>query len=280
LGDFALLKNECFDILNAKKLFVFDMDGTIYLGNNIFPFAVKFINNLRKAGKKVLFFTNNASHTCDFYIEKLTKAGFSPQADEILTSGDVTAQFLIENRPASRVYLLGAPELAEDFKRKGIFLLNGDEESADIVVSSFDISLTYKKLSNACRFIFGGAEYLSTHPDNTCPVENGFIPDSGAISACITAATGVPPKFFGKPCALTVDAIEKHTGIQREDICFFGDRLYTDIAVATRNAKDGKRGTGVLVLTGETKKEDIEGSSDIPDLVFESLDSVNDLMFG
>ena len=85
-------------LLEQKKLYIFDMDGTIYLGNRVFPFAIRFIKNLRKSGKRVLFFTNNASHSPAFYMEKLTRLGFEPTADEIMTSGDVTAEFLLRHR--------------------------------------------------------------------------------------------------------------------------------------------------------------------------------------
>ena len=189
----------CKETLDSKKLYIFDMDGTIYLGYQVFPYAIRFINNLRAAGKKVLFFTNNASHTTEFYVQKLTKLGFSPTPDEIMTSGDVTIEFLKRHRAGKSVYLVGTPELVENFRENGIPMLEGNEEKADIVVTSFDTTLTYEKMDNACRLVRNGAEYLSTHPDFNCPTETGFIPDSGAIAAFVTASTGKVPTYFGKP---------------------------------------------------------------------------------
>ncbi|MBE6634558.1 MAG: HAD family hydrolase, partial [Ruminococcaceae bacterium] len=177
--------------LRNKKLFIFDMDGTIYLGNRVFPFAIRFIQNLRKAGKRVLFFTNNASHSPAFYLEKLTRLGFAPTPDEIMTSGDVTIEFLKRHRANQSVYLVGTPELTETFAEAGIPLIDGSETDADIVITSFDTTLTYEKADRACRMVRNGAEYLSTHPDFNCPTETGFIPDSGAIAALVTASTGV-----------------------------------------------------------------------------------------
>ena len=113
-------------IIADKKLYIFDMDGTIYLGYNVFDFAIRFINNLRAAGKKILFFTNNASHSTAFYVNKLTKLGFSPTPDEIMTSGDVTIEFLKRHRAGKSVYLVGTDELVENFRENGINLLNGD----------------------------------------------------------------------------------------------------------------------------------------------------------
>ena len=167
---------EIFSELREKTLFIFDQDGTIYLGSRPFDFAVRFINRLRETGKKVLFFTNNASHNPSYYIDKLSRLGFSPQNGELMTSGDVTIQFLLRHRPGKAVYLVGTPQLERQFIDSGIVLT----EDSDIVVSSFDTTLTYKKLYTACRLIRGGAEYLSTHPDFNCPTEDGFIPDSGA----------------------------------------------------------------------------------------------------
>ncbi len=120
--------------LAQKKLYIFDMDGTIYLGNRVFPFAIRFISNLRKGGKRVLFFTNNASHSPEFYLEKLSRMGFAPNREEIMTAGDVTAEFLIRHRAGKSVYLVGTDDLASSFTQKGIPLLGGEEADADIAM--------------------------------------------------------------------------------------------------------------------------------------------------
>ena len=267
----------CKETLDSKKLYIFDMDGTIYLGYQVFPYAIRFINNLRAAGKKVLFFTNNASHTTEFYVQKLTKLGFSPTPDEIMTSGDVTIEFLKRHRAGKSVYLVGTPELVENFRENGIPMLEGNEDKADIVVTSFDTTLTYEKMDNACRLVRNGAEYLSTHPDFNCPTENGFIPDSGAIAALCTASTGKVPTYFGKPYKETIEMIGEATGYTNEEMCIFGDRLYTDIALGKKFGV-----TAVLVLSGETQPEDVEAAAvaDKPDFVFDSLDNVDQVMFG
>lgn len=264
-------------VLNEKQLYIFDMDGTIYLGNRVFPFAIRFINHLRAAGRRVLFFTNNASHTTDFYVQKLTRLGFSPTREEIMTSGDVTIEFLKRHRKGKTVYLVGTDELVKNFAEAGVPMVSGDAERADIVVTSFDTTLTYQKLDDACRLIRGGAEYLSTHPDFNCPTETGFIPDSGAIAAFVTASTGKTPTYFGKPYRETVEMICEATGLTPAEMCIFGDRLYTDIAVGKRHGV-----CAVLVLSGETLAADVEKAevADKPDFVFDSLDDVDKLMFG
>jgi HAD superfamily hydrolase (TIGR01450 family) len=225
----------------------------------------------------VLFFTNNASHSGEFYLEKLTRLGFEPSPDEILSAGDVTIAFLKLHRPGKSIYLMGTPQLESMFRAAGIDLLPNDAEKADVVVTSFDTTLTYEKLDAACRLIRGGAEYLCTHPDFNCPTEDGFIPDSGAIAAFVTASTGKVPTYFGKPYRETVEMIEEATGIDRSEMCIFGDRLYTDIALGKRHGV-----CSVLVLSGETTEEDVMNAAeaDRADYVFPSLLEVDDLMFG
>ncbi len=270
------LINPDISVLQDKKLYIFDMDGTIYLGNNVFPYAIRFIKNLRKHGKRVLFFTNNASHSPSFYLQKLTRLGFEPSPEEIMTSGDVTIEFLLRHRKGKSIYLVGTDDLMQNFRERGIELLGGKEDSADIVITSFDTTLTYEKLDNACRLVRGGAEYLSTHPDFNCPTETGFIPDSGAIAAFVTASTGKTPTYFGKPYRETVEMICEATGLSKEEMCIFGDRLYTDIAIGRRHGV-----TAVLVLSGETQLSDVEAANeaDRPDFMFDSLDNVDLTMF-
>ena len=234
----------------SKKCFIFDMDGTIYLGDRVFPEAKELIFRLREMGKKIIFYTNNASRSPARYVERLTRLGFAPMPDEILTAGEVTVDFLLRERKGKSVYLMGTPDLEAQFRAAGIELLPHDTPRADIVVTSFDLTLTYEKLDAACRCIRRGAEYLCTHPDFNCPTEDGFIPDSGAIAAAVTASTGVEPTYFGKPYGGAIAAIAARVGCGAKDMCMFGDRLYTDIAF-------GKRGgvTAVLMLTGETSEQ-------------------------
>ena len=271
-------KNPNTDVIKDKKLYVFDMDGTIYLGGIPFDFAKRFIKNLRQNGKRVLFFTNNASHTSPFYQKKLERLGFEPSEDEIMTSGDVTLEFLKRYRAGKSVYMVATDELVEEYAAKGINLVNfeKDPKHADIVITSFDTSLTYEKLNIACRLIRNGAEYLSTHPDFNCPTEDGFIPDSGAIAALVTASTGKTPTYFGKPYKETIEMIGEATGFDNSEMCIFGDRLYTDIALGKSFGV-----TSILVLSGETTAQDVDAAEvkDKPDFVFDSLDDVDKLMF-
>ncbi|MBQ7384554.1 MAG: HAD-IIA family hydrolase [Clostridia bacterium] len=266
-------------ILKRKKLFIFDMDGTIYLGDIPLDRATDFMTHLHENGHKILFLTNNASHTTEFYMDKLSRLGFNPLENEIeiMTSGEITIEFLTRYRAGKSVYVLGTDELVENFRKSGISVVDDDAESADIVVTSIVLSLTQEKLDTACRFVNGGAEYFSTHPDMQCPTDTGFIPDSGAIAKMVTEATGVTPTFFGKPYRETMERIIKATGISTDDMCIFGDRLSTDIALGKNFGA-----TAVLVLTGEAQLGDVEVADETekPDFVFNSIADADELLFG
>lgn len=249
-------------ILKYKKLFVLDMDGTFYLGNRIIDGSLKFIGKLRELGIDFLFYTNNSSKNPEFYRKKLANMGVMGNV-KIITSGDITIKYLKENYNDKTVYLAGTDYLVKSFQRAGIKLA---EHRADIVVMGFDTSITYEKISKACRFIRGGAKFIATHPDLNCPTEDGFIPDCGAMCAMITAATNVRPKFLGKPFKETVEGIKQITGYENSEIVFTGDRLYTDIAIGVNNNI-----TSILVLSGGTTIEDLNKSEIKPDFVFDSL---------
>lgn len=251
------------DIKNIR-LFVLDMDGTIYLGDKILPGAMEFVKTARDMGKKVVFFTNNASKNPLNYVDKLNKMGFGAVREDVVTAGDVTIEYLKRHRNGESVYLVGTPALEEFFKQAGIEL----STNADIVVSSFDTTLTYEKLVIACDLIRNGADFYCTHPDYNCPTETGFIPDSGAIAALITASTGILPKYFGKPHKETADMISELFGIPFHETAIVGDRLYTDIALGRNNGL-----MSILVLSGETKMEDVN-EDNAPDVILDGIGEI------
>ncbi|MDD3367311.1 MAG: HAD-IIA family hydrolase [Lachnospiraceae bacterium] len=258
------------ELLKTTELFVLDMDGTFYLGEQILEGALEFLEEVKKQGKRYLFFTNNSSKSPKVYMEKLERMNCHITRDQIMTSGDVTIQYLKTEYPGKRVYLVGTPALEESFTEQGIVLV---KENPDLVVVGFDTTLTYEKLERACTFIREGAVFLSTHLDINCPTETGFIPDSGAICAAISLSTGKQPKFLGKPFRETVDMVLQATGAEREQVAFVGDRIYTDVATGVRN---GAR--GILVLSGETKLEDVETSEVKPDAIYDSLQEMGELL--
>ena len=214
-------------LLEETELFVLDMDGTFYLDTQILDGSLEFLRQVERLGKRYVFFTNNSSKSPRTYIDKLAKMDCHIRRDQIITSGDVMIEYLKMYYPGKRVYLVGTPDLEENFRENGILLT---KNMPDVVVIGFDMTLTYEKLERACTYIRSGAVFLATHLDINCPTRAGFIPDCGAMCAAISLSTGKQPKYVGKPFKETVDMVLTLTGSEREKISFVGDRLYTDVA--------------------------------------------------
>ena len=250
-------------MLEEKRLFILDMDGTVYLGDRLFPQTLPFLRHIKETGGAYIFFTNNASRSRKTYEGRLASMGIPATPDEIMTSGDVTIQFLKTYRDSSKVLLLGTPDLEQSFRQAGIALVQDDP---DIVLVSFDTGVTYEKMDRACHYVRNGAEFLSTHPDVNCPVDRGYMVDSGSLCALVTASTGKVPRYFGKPHMETLQMIMERTGCQKEEMVVIGDRLETDIALGALNGV-----TSVLVLTGVTSRADVETSAIKPDIIVDHI---------
>lgn len=260
-------------LLKKIGLFVLDMDGTFYLGDHVIDGALEFVRYVEATGRRILFFTNNSSRSPHVYMERLAGMGCPIRRDQIMTSGDVTITYLRETYQGKTVYLVGTPDLEESFDEAGILLWKKGAPRPDIVVVGFDTTLTYEKLDRACDFIRRGSVFLATHLDINCPTENGFMPDCGAFCAAITLSTGVEPKYLGKPFRETVDMVLVRTGEEREKVAFVGDRLYTDVATGVNHGANG-----LLVLSGETKIEDLKDSQVKPDGIYQSLGEMKELL--
>jgi HAD superfamily hydrolase (TIGR01457 family) len=252
------------------RCFVLDMDGTVYLGNQLLPGALDFIDYLRKTRRDFLFLTNNSSRHADSYAAKLSKLGIACDAGNILTSGEATAFYLNTLKRNARVFLLGTPELEEEFRRYGFVLTDA---APDFVVLGFDKTLTYNKLVTACDLIRKGVPFVATHPDFNCPTESGYIPDCGAMAALISASTDVRPKVIGKPNREIIDMILRKKAYQADQLAIVGDRLYTDMATGVNAGI-----CTVLVLSGETKLTDLATASLQPRYVCRDLAELTELL--
>ena len=262
-------------LLKKINVFVLDLDGTFYIGERLLPDSLRFLGRVRETGRRYLFFTNNSSKTKQRYVEKLRGMGVPVTDADIVTSGDVCVDYLMANYAGARVYLMGTEALRESFSVAGVRLV-GDEATPlapDVVVCAFDTELTYAKLERACRYIRSGAVFLATHEDINCPTEYGFMPDCGSMCAAISLSTGRQPKYLGKPHTETMEKILSVTGAARDEVAFVGDRLYTDVAAGVNNGA-----AGMLVLSGETRPEDVASSPVKPDAVFKDLGEIADLL--
>jgi NagD protein len=252
--------------LKDIRCFLLDMDGTIYLGNSLLPGAKEFISLLTQRGLEYIFLTNNSSRDKGAYVEKLATMGITAQRDQVLTSGEATAIYLQTIKAGTKVFLLGTPALAREFAAHGLQLVTRDQ-CPDYVVVGFDTTLDYQKLWDACDLIREGTQYVATHPDINCPLEGGrYMPDAGSIIAFIEASTGRSPKVIGKPNREIVQAALTRIKAPRQEIAMVGDRLYTDIAMGINAGLNT-----VLVLSGESKEEDLANTQFAPDFVFKSV---------
>jgi 4-nitrophenyl phosphatase len=250
--------------LSAVRGFLMDMDGTFYLGDRLLPGALQFIALLRKQEKEFLFLTNNSSKHRRDYAEKISRLGLPLAEESVLTSGEATALYLREQHPGASLFVVGTPSLEDEFSSHGFQVVQKEPEFA---VLGFDTTLTYQKLWTLCDLVRAGVPYIATHPDFNCPTEKGYMPDVGAMIAFVKAATGREPDLVvGKPNRLIVDAAAVKMDLPVSQLAMIGDRLYTDIALGQASGI-----ATVLVLSGETKVEDLEGSPFRPDYVFQDL---------
>ncbi|MFN2112572.1 MAG: HAD-IIA family hydrolase, partial [Anaerolineales bacterium] len=174
-----------------------------------------------------------------------------------------TAIYLKKEKPGARIYLVGTPSLEEEFRVYGFQLVDQDP---DYAVLGFDTTLTYQKIHRLCDLVLEGVPYIATHPDINCPTPEGFMPDIGSMMAMVQASTGKEADLIvGKPHAPMIEAITSLTGFQAGQLTMVGDRLYTDIAMGAAGIQT------VLVLSGETGREDLDRAPHQPDLVCENL---------
>ena len=246
--------------LRKIKCFLFDLDGTVYLGKNLIDGALETVEFLRKRAK-VCFLTNNSSKSKKEYLQKLFNFGLNPKEDELITSTDAAVHYLKHYHAGKAVYFVGTENVREELLTQGLPLTSSNPE---IVLLSYDTSLTYKKLCEISLHLKRGAFYIATHPDITCPAEEVYLPDIGSFMELIFAATGRRADVIcGKPTKILADVVTEKFNLTPQEIAMCGDREMTDIRFAKDNGF-----TSILVLTGETQKNHVTSN---PDYTFESI---------
>ena len=259
--------------LRDCRLFLLDMDGTLYLGDTVLPGAIGFVRRLLDTGREVVYLTNNSSRAGEDYILRLRNLGFPCERENVFTSGMATALYLREHYPHSGVYPVGTQAFCRELLRYGVHLT---EETAEVVAVGFDTELVYEKLNRAVHFLRRGAAFIAANPDWVCPMPAGeVLPDCGSICALLTAASGVSPYYIGKPNRGMLELLSAKHGVPLEKICCVGDRLYTDIA-AGKNAG----AVSVLVLSGETDTAALAASEIVPDYVFQDVAALGSALTG
>ena len=251
--------------LKDKKLFLLDMDGTIYLDNDLFDGTIDFLEHIKSIGGRYIFMTNNSSKSVDKYIEKLASLGIQATADDFLTSTNATVLYLAEKN-YKKIYALGTTSFKEQLSEAGFNITDKLEDDIDCLCMGFDTELTFQKLEDACILLGRGVDYIATNPDWVCPTWYGYVPDCGSVSEMLYNATKRRPKFIGKPQPdMALLAMEK-TGYSKEETVVIGDRLYTDIACGVNAGI-----SSIFVLSGEGTMEDYEKSDVKPEFVYENI---------
>lgn len=244
------------------NLFLFDMDGTLYLGDQLYDFTIELLQAIRNAGKRYLFMTNNSSKGVMDYVKKLDKLGIAATEEDFITSSQATAYYLKLHHKNSRLYVCGTQSLKEELRKEG-FAVTEKLEDVDCIVMGFDTELTFQKLEDVSKLLLTrDLPYIATNPDYVCPTEYGSVPDCGSVCDMIYNATGKRPLVIGKPTSLMPElAMQKH-GYTKNETAVVEDRIYTDI-------KSGLNAgiTGILVLSGETTQEILDASTDKPHIV-------------
>ena len=256
--------------IKNTKLFLFDMDGTLYLGDRLYDFTAELLAQIKASGCKYMFMTNNSSKSVLDYIKKLDRLGIRAEYDDFITSSQATAYYLEKYHKNARLYVCGTESLKAELKRAG-FEITEDLEKVDLIVMGFDTELTFKKLHDVSYLLLTRKDipYIATNPDYVCPTEFGSVPDCGSVCDMLYNVSKRRPIYIGKPEPLMPILAMDKTGYSKEETAVVGDRIYTDI-------KSGLNAgvLSILVMSGETTYEILDESEEKPHLALESAKEI------
>lgn len=259
--------------LKDIKLYLFDMDGTLYLGNRLYPFTKELLATLRKAGKEYRFVTNNSSKSVEDYIKKLEKMGIMAEYEDFVTSSQATAFYLLKHHKNQRLFVCGTQSLKKELSQSG-FVITENPDEVDCIVMGFDTELTFQKLEVISRLLCTrDIPYIATNGDYVCPTEFGSVPDCGSVCDMLFNATGKRPLVIGKPATLIPQLAMERVGCTPEETAMVGDRLYTDIQCGINAGL-----LSVLVLSGETTEDMLHQSDIHPDLTLKDASLITNAL--
>ena len=246
--------------------YIFDLDGTVYLGDALLPTAGETLTTLRKRGSRTIFISNNPTHKPSDYADKLTRLGVPTPVEDILTSIGVMVNFLKQRMPGARLFVIGEEPLCAELQRGG-FKLTDDAHHIDAVIASFDRTFAYRKLQIAFDAIRAGARFFATNPDRYCPVPGGGEPDCAAIIAAIEACTNTRVEaVVGKPSHYMIEAALNLMNLPAADCLMTGDRLETDVYMGEAAGM-----STALMMTGTTSISALTASSIQPTYILQRL---------
>lgn len=256
---------------------IFDLDGTLYLGDAVLPGAPQVCGELRRQGKRLIFVSNKPLSGREVYAAKLTRLGIPATPDEVITSTHVLSLYLKQTAPALRLYVIGEENTRAELSSHGLVVLHErldqdareviDPKGIDAVVVAFDRTLDYRKLNTAYQALMHGAHFYATNADKTCPMPGGAIPDAGATIQALETITGRKVELIaGKPSGLILEHAGETLGLPPDRCMMVGDRIETDIRMGIEAGMHT-----ALMLTGITRREQIEQSDVQPEFVLEKL---------
>ncbi len=260
-------------LLKQKKLFIFDLDGTLYLDRVLFPKALELLEHINNNNGKYVFLTNNSSRSSKEYVKLLSSLGIPCDITNIATSTQATIHYLKANHSENLFYVVGTKSMVSELREAGILVSTKYLPEISGVILGYDTELNYKKIEIASKLITEGKIYIASHPDLVCPVEFGFVPDCGAFAKMLEYATKRTPLVIGKPKRLIVDMIIERTGFLSSEAILIGDRLYTDITCGQNAGIDT-----LLVLSGETNLEDVKNQSIKPTYILKDIAELYEIL--
>ena len=252
--------------LAGKRLFLLDMDGTLYLDDRLFPMVPEFLSLIRRRGGRYLFVTNNSSRGVEGYVEKLGRMGIATEPSDYMTSADAAEHTLLTEFAGRKCYVSGTASLKRQLKEAGVDVTDVLSDDIDLLLSGFDTELTFQKLEDSCILLNRGVTWLATNPDWVCPTWYGSVPDCGSVCEMLRRATGKTPRFLGKPQPEMVRLALERTGFAPQQAVVIGDRLYTDVACGINAGIDS-----IFVLSGEGVMGDMAKYRLNPTWVYEDI---------
>ena len=256
--------------LKDKRLFLLDMDGTVYTGDTPFEGVNEFLSYIEGVGGRYIFITNNSSRSVKDYVIKLSGMGIKVDENNFFTSSQATALYMLEHHKGKKVYCCGTKSMIEEMEKLGV-VFTYDREQAECIVVGYDTELTYQKMADVAYLLETRKDipYIATNPDRGCPIEFGLVPDCYGICEAIYYAAGRRPIYIGKPDVYMMNYAIAMTDFSREQTLVIGDRLYTDIASGVNANIDT-----ICVLSGESKMEDIDKSDVKPTYIYKDIKEI------
>ena len=256
-------------MLENKKLFLFDIDGTIAVDNTLYDGTFELINYINSIGGKAIYITNNSTKSVADYVRKFAFWNIETDETNFITSSFAACIYLKEKYGEQKIFACATKSFVYEMKNFGLNVTEENDDDICCVIVGFDNELTYEKASLTCEILqTKNVDYVATNPDLCCPVSFGAVPDCGAICKMIECATNKTPYYIGKPNRKIVDMCINETGFSPDETIVVGDRLYTDIACGINAGVET-----AVVFTGEAKKDDLENTQYPPTY---SFDAIND----